>query len=343
MKKQLLTILTIAVMTFTANAQDYCPNLDGANNERVRYLTSTGDVLDNMLNGAADYTIEIWIYPTTALNKLDGTIKRFDQFALNLWENASDPSVHRRIYFKHWADGGSSTIVNSIDDAIILNQWNHLVVICDSGANTLKLYANGVDVTLTPQTALTLRSDQTNSNLYVGHRGSGGSGFNGYIDKVRVKNTTELIGNLQSDITDPGYTPDANTAILYNFDEGTGSTTLNDTTVTSSDGTIQCSYATCTDPVTQWTLVSATLATENNNLIDFGMYPNPTRGSFTINANESIKNVQIFDVLGKSVKNVEVSERATQLNIDVNDLSKGIYFVKTATDAGIGTQKIIIQ
>ncbi len=342
MKKRLLTILTIATFVFTANAQDYALQFDSTVPQRVKYNTVINDALDTNLNGATDYTIEMWVYPTSATFHNTVIMKRWNQFAVTLYQDANF-----RFYFTKYNGATGSKYVNTIYNAFTLNQWNHIVIICDSATNTIKLYNNGVDVTDDTDTAadVVLEAAPESSNLYLGYGGSG-TYFDGYMDKIRFKNTAELIGNLQTDINDSPYTTDANTALLYNFNEASGDTTANEAGGSDIDAELQCNLVPCVSGETYWvTLASvAALAVENNNLIDFSIYPNPvTEKMFTINANESIKNVQIFDVLGKSVKVFEAPERTTQLNIDVNNLSKGIYFVKTETAAGIGTQKIIIQ
>jgi hypothetical protein len=340
MIKQLLTILTLSVMTFAANAQDYALQFDSSIPQRVKYITIADDALEANLNGATDYTIEFWMYPTSSTFHNTVLLKRWNQFAVTLYKDTDF-----KFYFTQY--GISNKYVNTVSNAFTINEWNHIVIICDSGANTIKLYNNGVDVTDDNDTAadVVLAAAPASSNLYLGYGGSG-SYFDGYLDKIRIKNTVELISNLQKDINDAPYTTDVNTALLYNFNEGAGDITANEAGGTDLDAELECNVVPCAGGETFWVTLSsiAALAVEDSNLIDFSVYPNPvTAKIFTIKAQESIKNVQIFNVLGKSVKTVEVSERAIQLNIDVANLSKGIYFVKTETDAGIGTQKIIIQ
>lgn len=337
MKKQLLTILTIIAFVFVANAQDYALKFDSSIPQRVKYSTVTDDALDTKLNGATDYTIELWVYPTSSTFHNTVLMKRWDQFAVTLYKDADF-----RFYFTVY--GTSNKYVNTINNAFALNQWNHIVIICDSSANTIKLYNNGVDVTDDTDTAadVVLAAAPASSNLYLGYGGSG-TYFDGYLDKIRIKNTAELIGSLQTDINDAPYTTDANTALLYNFNEGSGDVSANEAGGADLDAELECNLVPCDGGETFWVNLSV-LSTKDYNLIEFNLYPNPvTEKTFAIQAKESIKNVQIFDVLGKSVKVIEVSERATQLNINVANLSKGIYFVKTETDAGIGTQKIILQ
>lgn len=69
---------------------------------------------------------------------------------------------------------------------------------------------------------------------------------------------------------------------------------------------------------------------------DFKIYPNPTENLMQIKSNETINNIVIYNVLGKSILNT-----SNPNNIDTSSLAKGIYFVVVETDKGNGTQKLI--
>lgn len=69
------------------------------------------------------------------------------------------------------------------------------------------------------------------------------------------------------------------------------------------------------------------------------MYPNPTSNLFSIETNQPISKVTIYDVQGKKVKTFHQSH--TSYNIE--DLTSGIYFVNIKTDQGETTKKIIKQ
>ena len=163
-----------------------------------------------------------------------------------------------------------------------------------------------------------------------------------YIDKVRVKNSAETLVSLQTSITDAAYTTDANTAILMNFNEGSGSTTLNE--ASGADAALEC-YGGCAE-IPTWETVANTLSYNENNTTDFSIFPNPVNGDFfTIQArnNETIQEVELVNILGKSVKRIEFNTAVNSENININKLNAGIYIVKIKTDAGIGTQKIVIE
>ncbi len=335
MKKQLLTILTIAAFVFTASAQPWALNFDntanGAEGQSVRLNELDDTTFAPLMLGATSYTLEAWVKPTSAVLSGDVIFSMRNTYRVTMWSN-------NRFYFTHKL-GGNNTFVNSVDNALTPDVWQHIAVICDEndGANgSVKLYVNGVLVNAASSDALTLDTD-ANCDVFIGYASSSTHYPNMQAREIRFKNTAEPIANLNTTDVLANYTTDANTAVLFHFSEGIGIVTENAASgIDANLGFGGSRYPTWLD--------LSVLSVDNNNLIDFNLYPNPvTEKVFSIQANESIKNVQIFDVLGKSVKAVEVSERTTQLNIDVNNLSQGIYFVKTATDAGIGTQKIIIQ
>jgi len=341
MKRKLLFTFIVTLLVTSINAQDYCLHFNGDAN-RVRYDT---DATLDILNGATDYTIEAWFYPTDNQIHNRVIVKRWNQFAITMYQDAN-----KRVYFTHYAnDGATRTYVNSIFNVVVLNQWNHVAVINNSTDNTLKIFMNGVDVTAdssgtaTTHTALTLDpAPGTGANFYVGYGGSGTTPF-AFVDKVRVKKTAEDIANLHtSDVTVPSYTTDADTAVLLNFDEGSGATTANE--ASSSMANLQCAGG-CAD-LPDWHLVNATMAVDNLNKITFSVYPNPVKGNMlTVQTteNEIVQTVEITDVLGKVVFLRTYSDNNTKIQINVNALKKGVYLMKIKTDYGVGTHKLMIN
>lgn len=67
------------------------------------------------------------------------------------------------------------------------------------------------------------------------------------------------------------------------------------------------------------------------------LYPNPTDGELNI-VNKNINAIQVFDATGKLVK-----ELKPQPQIDLFNLSNGIYFVKLNSDNGVLINKIIVE
>lgn len=82
---------------------------------------------------------------------------------------------------------------------------------------------------------------------------------------------------------------------------------------------------------------------ENN---DFLIYPNPTNASIVVSLNDKnglIQQLQIIDVLGKSVKEVKTNA-SKEIKVDVSDLSKGVYLVEILSENNIkATKKLVIN
>lgn len=74
----------------------------------------------------------------------------------------------------------------------------------------------------------------------------------------------------------------------------------------------------------------------------FNIYPNPNTGSFIIETgNNAIKNINVFDVTGRTVY-TNVSDESSIL-VDINNLTNGIYYVKVNTSESNHVIKIIKQ
>ncbi len=93
---------------------------------------------------------------------------------------------------------------------------------------------------------------------------------------------------------------------------------------------------------------SSTGVKEINLLENMIIYPNPTSGVFNITSNEakfSEMTINVIDIQGKVVyssidKNVSSSYNK-QINLE--GLSKGLYYIKLSTNNGVKVQKLIVQ
>ncbi|WP_347219514.1 T9SS type A sorting domain-containing protein [Chryseobacterium sp.] len=74
------------------------------------------------------------------------------------------------------------------------------------------------------------------------------------------------------------------------------------------------------------------LATSENKVSkkEVSIYPNPTNGPLSIHS-EKAAEAKIYSVDGKILKAVQVQKGSNEINI--SDLPKGIYFIKTATES----------
>tara|TARA_R110002073_G_scaffold123234_1_gene266767 strand:- start:61735 stop:63204 length:1470 start_codon:yes stop_codon:yes gene_type:complete len=85
--------------------------------------------------------------------------------------------------------------------------------------------------------------------------------------------------------------------------------------------------------------LSGVLSSEQFVLENTSMYPNPTNKEFTVRLSENIqfKKLRIYDSLGKYIIESDKKE------VNIEKLSKGLYFVEITTDQGKATKKLIVN
>jgi len=105
-----------------------------------------------------------------------------------------------------------------------LNVWYHVALVRNNGTTTL--YVDGVS---RGSFSDTLDYVQGNSNLIIGgwwNESSTASGFNGYIDEIRVSKTARYTAGFTPSAS--AFTNDANTILLIHCDGTNNSTTFTD-------------------------------------------------------------------------------------------------------------------
>jgi hypothetical protein len=71
----------------------------------------------------------------------------------------------------------------------------------------------------------------------------------------------------------------------------------------------------------------------------FKVFPNPVKDMLTLQFAQ-MKNVVITDIMGRTVKNVNL-EGINSKNVNLNDLKSGLYFISVETNAGVYSSKFI--
>ncbi|MFI1772899.1 T9SS type A sorting domain-containing protein [Thalassobellus citreus] len=91
---------------------------------------------------------------------------------------------------------------------------------------------------------------------------------------------------------------------------------------------------------------SCNLSVEDQELINsIGVYPNPSFGRFYIK-NESFINLQkvvIYDVSGRLISNINISDTSRIKEINLTGITKGMYFVNIHSENAMITKKIIFE
>ena len=75
------------------------------------------------------------------------------------------------------------------------------------------------------------------------------------------------------------------------------------------------------------------------------LFPNPSTGILTIrSSDESISNVELYDVLGQNLKDgLTIRAQGGKTIVDMSDQPSGTYFIKMKTEKGSVVRKVILQ
>ena len=214
---------TYQVHTFTSSAHTITANGDVTNTRAQKKVGSSSIYFD----GTADYlsvadsadwalgsnfTVETWV--RFASTSSDLTL-------LNHWKGngvaaawALQLDGGNTVKFFYSTDGTNSAANSSWSWTPSLNTWYHVAVVRDG--SDLELYIDGT------QTGSTYDiSSSTIANiawpLEIGYYSNiGGYGLNGYMDEIRISNSTRYTGTFTPSTT--AFTADANTLLLIHSD-----------------------------------------------------------------------------------------------------------------------------
>ena len=87
-----------------------------------------------------------------------------------------------------------------------------------------------------------------------------------------------------------------------------------------------------------------TSSIENKIFNDLMVFPNPADSYITISnpSNIKIKKIELFDFAGRVVQMWDATEYAEN-TMNIQNISPGVYLLKAETDAGVKTEKLVIQ
>lgn len=91
-------------------------------------------------------------------------------------------------------------------------------------------------------------------------------------------------------------------------------------------------------------ITSITTGVEDNLIDNISIYPNPSKGLFTVNLNEDYRemNILVFDPVGRIVNTSHYTNNQ-EGNVDLTSLTKGIYILKINVDGRIANKKVMIE
>ncbi len=127
---------------------------------------------------------------------------------------------------------------------------------------------------------------------------------------------------------------------------GVSGTTFDPSAVSPGDHTITYSVTTggCTDSTSTSINVQVCvgIATPTNDQ-EFTIYPNPSKGEFTVNVVDFDDNttLSVVDILGKRLVSRTVTSTITSVNL--SRFNKGVYFVKIQSNKGNVIKKVVIE
>ncbi len=96
----------------------------------------------------------------------------------------------------------------------------------------------------------------------------------------------------------------------------------------SGCGLTESRYVSISDDCSQVTF-SRTLSTEETELTNFALYPNPTSDILNIQGIENIQQLEIYSVLGSKI---QIPLDASSNTLNVSSLKNGVYFLKVTDD-----------
>jgi len=88
-----------------------------------------------------------------------------------------------------------------------------------------------------------------------------------------------------------------------------------------------------------WTTEDVLGIEDNVFFKDLKVYPNPTTNQFSITSNSILNSVKIINLTGQLVK--EIKHNLNE--IDVSDLSNGLYFIELTSNNQKGVKRLVIQ
>lgn len=78
---------------------------------------------------------------------------------------------------------------------------------------------------------------------------------------------------------------------------------------------------------------------EHHNSNSFTLYPNPVHDQFTVENEQSVNRYEIYNLLGEKVASREVN--ATVFQVNVNALTKGVYFIRLNSEGLVETKRFV--
>ncbi len=332
MKKTLLFIL-FAAPFFTSSAQ-------------VNTHSLTFDAVDDYvdlpenatLNPSTSITIQAWIKASSwGTNVYDNYIVGKDDWSTSSAGYALRAGAGGQLSFNFAVTGGIWQEVIS-SSTMSTGVWHNVAATYDGTTQTI--YIDGVVAGTASYTGSIVPSTYNLNIGAVPYTIQGGRLFDGQIDQVALWNTSLTAAQIVQYRNCTPVGTEAGLAGFWNLEEGTGITTA-DNSSNSNTGTLMNGAAWSTD-VQAFSCSGAGIEELGNNV--FSVFPNPSNGNFNVVFNKPLNGavINLYNTLGE-VCFEEKSTTGLIREINLKNISSGVYFMKISSDNKQSVQKIIIQ
>ena len=98
-----------------------------------------------------------------------------------------------------------------------------------------------------------------------------------------------------------------------------------------------------TNPHDILTLQRTVLGTEKFSLNDAAVYPNPSKGLFSIESKTNIDKINVYSHTGVFVKTIDAFEKSNSVKLDLTNLQTGVYLIELNSGTEKSWKKIVIE
>jgi hypothetical protein len=288
-------------------------------------------VITNNLTFHQTFTIEMWIKQTSTIN---------DTALLWLGGDGKRVMLKTSVSLPSWDETTSNTAANGLTQ----NNWHHLAYIVENNILT-HIYIDGISSSINNTTTIQTPTD-INIGAFYGTTDSFESNFVGIMDELRYWNTARTVGEINGNKDHELVGDEVGLEAYWNFNDGSGKR-LSDLSGIA-DGTLFNMED--IDWVTETPFSNtANIDDINNDLFSMSIFPNPADLKATISLNlpksQQIQ-LSLFNINGKKIIEIldhDVNAGETNIQLNISNLSSGIYFCILKTNNKVFSKKVIIS
>lgn len=226
---------------------------------------------------------------------------------------------------------------------VAADTWHHVAFVYDGTEE--RLYVNGVLLESRPMSITVGNSSGPGHIGAIQRDAQFVASFRGYLDSFRISSVARYTG-ASFPAPSGDLESDANTLLLYNFNELAGSPTVQDESPLGRTGTLGVGFGTATSP----TLGAMPVGNEPEPeaATAFMVTPNPSVGRAVLRYDVSEAGqvrLAVYDALGREVAVLMDEERAAgryEASFDATGLPTGVYLVRLMTDEAVVTQRVTL-